>query len=131
MVRLDYHLHQHLRELAHAYDISIGEDEESFLINGFRLPEGYNGRSCDLLLIIPQDYDYPASPPGIGDSKLYLPSLIRYRGHMLDEFRPQINPGWGNWAWCCFQRIDWDPHRDNLITFFELVRAHLTNPPTL
>ena len=73
--------------------------------------------------------DYPLCPPGIGTHTYVSPDL-QFNGRQLRDVHAGVTPGWGRWAWLCYQSIHWDPHRDDLVTFMEMVRADLTNPPT-
>ena len=34
------------------------------------------------------------------------------------------------WAWFCYERIDWDPNWDDLVTLLEMIRSDLANPET-
>jgi hypothetical protein len=70
--------------------------------------------------------DYPESPPGVGGSHILVPSDLRFRGREPKDFHPWAGPD--GWAWWCYERIDWDPCRDNLITLLEVIRAHMTHP---
>ena len=112
-----------IKELSRGYDsviIDKDEDGEFILIKGFKLPPGYNRNKIDVLLYPPKDY--PLSPPGLEHS-LFVPKDLRYKGAKIEDFHPKSA---SNWAWLCFQRIRWNPNKDNLITFFEMVRANLT-----
>lgn len=122
-------LSRHLRILSHAYTIVVDDDSRWFIAHNFRLPPGYDRAETSVLVTLP--HDYPISPPGIGDSRVYLPPDVLYRGMDLRDLHPSDAPAWGEWAWFCYQEIRWDPARDNLMTFLEMVRADLTNPPTI
>lgn len=121
-------LTQHLQTLAVAYGLSTSEDYRYVWLSGFRLPPGFNYRATDVLLTLPGDY--PLSPPGIGDSRVYVSPHLRFAGRRLQDLHENVTPGWGDWAWLCYQRIDWHPWQDDLAKFLEMVRADLTNPPT-
>lgn len=120
-------LDRHLQALAVAYPLRVAENGEWLMVSGFRLPPGHNSASTDMLAEIPADY--PISPPGVG-SRLYLPRWLRFRGRKLRDLHENVTPGCPNWAWFCYQWIQWDPCRDDLIAFLEMVRADLTDPPT-
>lgn len=112
-----------LRQLSYIYRVAVDDDYDYMIIGNFNLPPGYNRGQIPIKLKIP--LRYPESAPGVGDAKLYVPSDLRYKGRTPQDFHD-----WGKdqWAWWCYERIDWDPCRDNLITFFEMLRAHMTNP---
>jgi hypothetical protein len=115
-----------VRNLSYVYTVAVDDDYQSLIIKDFTLPPGYNYNVIALMLKVPQDY--PEDPPGVGGSSLFVPESLRYLGRKPKDFHDAGCPR--GWAWWCYERIDWDPGTDDLITFFELVRAHLTNPPT-
>ncbi|MDA1278409.1 MAG: hypothetical protein O2960_30830 [Verrucomicrobia bacterium] len=126
-------LERDLGELSHAFQLWIDEDNEFVVVSGVRLPPGYNTRQIDVLIELPDDY--PFSPPGVADSPVYLPPNLRFRGRALDDlhkFRTPCceTPGFGPWAWFCYEDVQWSPENDNLIKFLEMIRADLTNPET-
>ena len=120
-------LDQQLRELSLGYPLSISDDYDWIIASRFRLPPGFNLQHTTVLLEIPSDY--PLSPPGIG-SRVYLPPSLRFGDKKLKDLHEGTTPGWGSWAWFCYEWIRWDPHRDDLVKFLEMIRADLTNPPT-
>lgn len=122
-------LSRHLLILSHAYTIALDDDLRWFIAHNFRLPLGYDRPETSVLVTLPRDY--PISPPGLGNSRVYLPPDLLYHGEELQDLHPSDAPAWGEWAWFCYQDIRWDPRRDNLMTFLEMVRADLTNPSTL
>ena len=93
-------------------------------MRNFNLPLGYNLSEIDIWTTIPPDY--PESPPGVGGSHIYVPQGLKYRGQTPKDYHPNVGPR--KWAWWCYEWIKWDPCKDDLITFFELLRAHMTNP---
>ena len=126
-------LEQDLRSLSRAFRLWIDDDYSFVVAGGVKLPPGYNMSYTNLLLELPADY--PVSPPGVGDSAVYLPPTLRLHGRRLKdlhEFRsPEFDtPGFGEWAWWCYEYVDWSPVRDNLIKFVEMVRADLTHAKT-
>lgn len=114
-----------LRFLSYVYPIAVDDDYESILVKNFNMPPGYNHSGIEILLELPSNY--PESPPGVGDARLYVPSNLKYHGRTPSDFHTNCGPT-TDWAWWCYERIDWNPCKDNLITFFELLRAHMTNP---
>ena len=122
-------LTRHLRLLSHAYDIEVEDYDRWFIAHHFRLPPGYDRFETPVLVTLP--HDYPVSPPGVGRSEVFLPGSLRFCGRQLRDLHDSEAPAPGVWAWFCYQYIRWDPRRDNLITFLEMVRADLTNPPTV
>jgi hypothetical protein len=126
-------LEQDLRDLSRALPLLIADDYAYVIACGLKLPPGYNTRCTDMLFELPSDY--PLSPLGVGDSHVYLPPALRLHGRRLEDLhewrRPEFEtPGFGKWAWFCYEYIDWSPTRDNLIKFVEMVRADLTRAKT-
>lgn len=124
-------LRRHLQILSHACPLLIDERGDFVIVGEVRLPDGYNWDAIPLLIEIPDDY--PFSPPGIGDNRVYVPANLRFRGRELrdlhDRATPSIEtPGHGPWAWWCYETIRWDPTRDTLITFVEMIRADMKDP---
>ncbi|MCK4913914.1 MAG: hypothetical protein KAI59_00115 [Planctomycetes bacterium] len=116
-----------LRNLSYAYPVAIDDDYKSIIVKDFNLPPGYNYDSIPVLLKLPRDY--PESPPGVGNAKVYVPSSLRFKGKKPCDFHEYSGPT-KNWAWWCYEEIAWNPFKDDLVTFFELMRAHMTNPKT-
>lgn len=122
---MNHRLRNDLRELSYVYPVALDDDGEFLLVKNFNLPPGYNADYISVLLAIPRDY--PESPPGVGSSRVYVPEGLKFNGRIPEDYHEGIGPT-ENWAWWCYERIDWSPCKDNLITFFELLRAHMTNP---
>ena len=122
---MNYRLRKDLRELSYVYPVALDDDCESILVSHFNLPPGYNARYISILLKLPRDY--PESPPGVGDAKVYVPKGLKFNGRIPEDYHEGSGPT-EDWAWWCYERIDWNPCKDKLITFFELLRAHMTNP---
>ena len=114
----------HLRMLSHVFVLSVDEDFGFFIARDFRLPPGYNRSAIDVWVEIPEDY--PEGAPGVGGPRVYVPKGLKHRGKTPRDYHPGTGPR--GWAWWCYEWIDWDPCKDNLITFFEIVRAHMTHP---
>ena len=121
-------LEDHLRMLSVGYPISVSDDYNWLRVNHFLLPPGHDRSRTDILVEVP--HDYPLSPPGVR-AHMYLPRSLRFQGRKLKDLHPWITPGWGDWAQMCFEWIRWNPHRDDLIGFMDMVRLDLTNPETL
>lgn len=119
-------LRKDLRELSYVYPVALDDDGDFLLVKNFNLPPGYNRDYISVLLKIPRDY--PESPPGVGNAKVYVPEGLTFHGRTPDDYHEESGPT-EDWAWWCYERIDWNPCKDNLITFFELFRAHVTDPP--
>jgi hypothetical protein len=122
-------LEDDVRDLSYAYEVALDDDCQHLFVRNFNTPPGYNLSIIPVLLELPSDY--PESPPGVGGSHLFLPKGLRYRHHRLQDFHEEVGPlgnSEGQWGWWCYERIDWDPCQDNLITFFELLRTDMTNP---
>ena len=121
-----------LEALSRGYPLLVDDDDRWFVAQRFRLPPGYNSRSISVLVKLPRRY--PMTPPGIGAARVFVPSSLRFHGQELRDLHPGTKPSFGprtvDWAWLCYEHIDWDPHHDDLIKFLEMVRADLTDPPT-
>lgn len=118
---------QHLRMVALAYSVSVSSDYRWLIANRFLLPAGYNWSETRVLVGIPGDY--PLTPPGLYPAGVFLPQGLRFRGRQLANLHPGYSPGWGDWAWLCLQRIEWNVHVDDLVRFLEMLRAGLVNAP--
>ncbi len=115
--------------LSYAYPVAIDDDCRHLFVKDFNLPPGYNFSTVPALLEIPPDY--PESPPGVGESSIFLPRRLKYRGRKPKDFHKEVGPAEdpdNYWGWWCYEHIDWDPCHDDLITFFELLRTDMTNP---
>ena len=124
-------LYRHLHELSRYYVIRIDSGYRFVLVEKMRLPPGYNRKSTSVLIVFSPDY--PLSPPGVGRSRVYIDSGLLYYGRILKEYHNQAQlmyhtPGFGPWSWICYERIQWNPLRDNLVRFLEMLRADLTHP---
>jgi len=115
-----------LRRLSYAYAVAVDDDYKSIIVKDFNLPPGYNRGQIPVMLKIPSRY--PEDAPGIGQARVYVPDDLRYRGKKPEDFHDTSGPD--GWAWWCYEWINWNPCKDNLITFFEMLRAHMTNPKT-
>lgn len=112
-----------LRQLSYIFQIVVDDGYDSMIVRNFNLPPGYNRGQIPIKLTIPSRY--PECAPGVGNSKLYVPDDLRYMGRKPRDFHDNYSDGW---AWWCYESIEWNPCRDNLITFFEMLRADMTNP---
>jgi hypothetical protein len=127
-------LERDLQNLSRGCALWIGDDYGFVVVDELRLPPGYNCSTTRLLITLPPDY--PLSPPGVGDNRVYLPPTLRFKRRELRDLHPIVEPpfrtpGFGPWAWLCYERVDWIPEHDNLIRFVEMVRADLTKPGTV
>jgi hypothetical protein len=118
-------LENDVRELSFAYRCELDNNYRQLVVKNFNLPPGYNFPTVEILLEIPSDY--PESPPGVGGSHVYLTKGLRFRGRKPRDYHEDTGPS-DKWSWWCYSWIKWDPCKDNLVTFFELLRAHMTNP---
>ena len=121
-----YILEKHIMTLSQGYRIEVSRDYRVVVARKFRLPPGWNRKSTDVLIEIPDSY--PSAVPG-RDSSIFIERGLRFHGRTPADYRE----GWGNltdWAWICYEALSWDPHRDNLYTLLEMLRADLTNPLT-
>ena len=117
-------LEKHMSKLAHFFRFSLAEDYSILIIRDFQLPPGFNRKITPVWIEIPKDY--PESPPGVGDSRVYVPKGLEFRGRIPNDYHPHKGPR--GWAWWCYESIDWDPCKDDLLVFCELLRTHMTNP---
>lgn len=124
-------LEEHLKALSRHYVLSIDDDCRFIIVNRVRLPPGYNAEETDVLIELPEDY--PLSPPGIGENYVFVPASLRFRGCRLKDIHPDVTPTYSTkgrtpWAWWCYEDIRWDPCRDDLIKFLEMLRSDMTTP---
>jgi hypothetical protein len=122
-------LEEDVRALSYAYQVALDDDCRHLFLKDFNTPPGYNFSTIPVLLEIP--FDFPESPPGVGGSLLFLPRGLRYYGRKPQDFHEEVGPAQDSgkqWGWWCYERIDWDPCHDDLITFFELLRTDMTDP---
>ncbi len=120
-------LRDDLRSLSYVYPVALDDDYESIIVKDFNLPQGYNYDSISILLDLP--LDYPESPPGVGEAEVYVPRGLLFKGRKPEDYHENSGPT-EKWAWWCYESIDWNPCTDDFITFFEMLRAHMTNPKT-
>jgi len=123
----EYRLIRDVENLSYVYQVSLSDDYRYLRIYDFNLPPGYNYLNVSVLLELPRKY--PEHPPGVGSSSLFLPLGLKFRNKKLKDYHPYDGPN-NEWAWWCYERIDWDPCKDNLITFFEILRTDMTKPRT-
>jgi hypothetical protein len=126
-------LEQDVRNLGRVMRLWRAEDSSCLVTNDLSLPPGYGRCSSDLLIVLPSDY--PLSPLGVAENRVYVSATLRFKGRRLRDLHeeatpPLRTPGFGPFAWLCYERVDWLPQRDNLIRFVEMLRADLTNPAT-
>lgn len=119
---------RHLKALSYAYALSVSNDYRHLKVHRVKLPPGFNASHVDVLIDIPADY--PMSPPGVGNSRIYLPCGLRFRGKPLEHLYEGSSNGRKEWAWFCYRGIRWNPCQDDLIRLMELNRVYLTNPLT-
>jgi hypothetical protein len=121
-----------LRDLSRVgFPLWVDDHYRFVIVEGVQLPCGYNQQTIPVLIELPKRY--PMTPPGVGGNRVYVPRKLRYRHSKIEDVHLGVGPwfktpGWRSWAWLCYERIDWNPWRDNLITFIEMLRANLTNP---
>ena len=125
-------LEQHILDLCCVYEVGLDKIgyKECLFINNFNLPPGYNYSAIRILLTLPNNY--PVAAPGVGGSRVFVPISLRFKGRQPTDFHPGVAPIDNlkkEVAWWCYESVSWQPCKDNLITFTELLRAHMTNPP--
>ena len=74
-------LTRHLKRLSEHYPLWLDDDYRFVIVQDVRLPPGYNYQNTDFLIEIPPDY--PLSPPGIGDNRIYTYGDLRFQGREL------------------------------------------------
>lgn len=124
-------LSRHLKSLSEHYPLWLDDDYRFVIVQDVRLPPGYNYQDIDFLVQLPPDY--PLSPPGIGDNRIYTYRDLRYRGRPLEDLHvgtfPKFSvPDKEQWAWFCYRQIKWFSLTDDLVMFMEMVRTDLTDP---
>jgi hypothetical protein len=117
---------KHICQLSCRYVVRARSDLSAIRVEDFNTPPGYNFPLIDVLLPLPEDY--PASPPGVGNSHVYVPVGLLYHGRKPNDYHDYMASPPPGYAWWCYEKIDWDPCKDNLITFFEMLRMHMSNP---
>ncbi|GMU83710.1 MAG: hypothetical protein AMXMBFR47_35800 [Planctomycetota bacterium] len=109
-----------LAAVADVLPIEATRDGRWMLARHFPLPPGFNMAATRLLIGIPPLY--PQAPP----SAVYLAPDVRFHNRPL----PNLYPGHGptrEWAWLCLWPRSWDPCRDSLVCFLDVIRAELSN----
>ncbi|OHB65849.1 MAG: hypothetical protein A2V70_16655 [Planctomycetes bacterium RBG_13_63_9] len=123
-----------LVELSRYFCLWVDDWDRFVIVREVTLPPGFNRRSTDVLIELPEDY--PMSPPGVAGSRIYVNAGLTFHRRIPAEYRECSSPtygtpGFGPWAWICYEHIHWNPVRDNLVRFVEMLRADLTQPPTI
>lgn len=129
-MRISANLLRHIQRLATVHQVKLAEQCDWLVVTGVRLPPGYNFRRTSVLIELPADY--PLTPPGVWDH-VYVDNRLRFRSKELRDLHAGSNPLWdkaGQWGWWCYERVDWDPRRDDLVRFIEVMRKDFTDPPT-
>jgi hypothetical protein len=116
-------LRKHICELSCALTVDVYGDFSAIVVRGFTTPPHYNKTIIDVRMDIPKDY--PLRPPGLSPHRIYLPTGLLFKGRTPHDYHPGVGPP--GWAWWCFEKIAWDPCRDDLITLIELLRATMTD----
>jgi hypothetical protein len=117
-------LKQHLLALSRAVTVDVYNDLQYCIARNVLVPPGFNRRRLDIWITIPRNY--PLSAPGLSPNRIYLPKgLLCSNGEEPEDYHPDIGPD--GWAWWCFERISWNPSRDDFITLIELLRATMTD----
>ena len=117
---------KHICQLSCRYVVKDHDDMSAIKVEDFNTPPGYNYPYIEVLLTLPRGY--PTDPPGVGDSHVYVPAGLLYHGRVPEDYHENCKLSYPGWAWWCYEKIDWNPCKDDLIRFFELFRAHLSNP---
>lgn len=115
-----------LRDLSSVTRVLASQDLSRIIVGKVLLPPGWNRSDTRMLVEIPEDY--PFSPPGVGSSHIYLETGLRFKGRIPTDYHEGYRIDGKGWAWLCYQSIDWQSQRDNLISLLERVRADLSKP---
>lgn len=118
-------LAQHLRAVAAILPVQISPDNRWLHVPRFPLPAGFSASTTNVLIGVPPRY--PITPPGILPYGVFLPRELRFRDRALPNLYPRSEPAWRGWAWLCFRPRTWDPCRDSLSRFLEMLRSELSN----
>lgn len=103
--------------------VSEGNSKHGLVISGFPVPNGYQVRESDLMLLIPSGY------PGIPLDMFYFrPGLTRSDGApivaLVDE--THFGQSWQRWS----RHYQWEPGRDSIIGHIEHVVILLATEAT-
>jgi hypothetical protein len=74
--------------------------------------------------------DYPLSPPGVNGNltRILVEAGLRYRGYKPADYYEGHQWAPPGWAWWCYQKMEWNPGHDNLVSLLELVRTDMSKP---
>jgi Prokaryotic E2 family E len=97
------------------------------IVPGVKLPDGYTHTICTVLFVAPPGY--PAARP---DHFFTDSAKIRLANKMQIQGTNTLNRPWGfdQWTdvtWWSWHLQTWDPNRDTLMTFMNVIR-HRLNP---
>ena len=119
-------IQKHLIRLRTAYRYAVSRDGRILWVKNFLLPHGYNRQKTEVVIHVPEDY--PVTPLG---ADVYLPRGLRFRrrrlAHLHDQHHTRVP---GDWMWYCLTMTNWEPLKDDFVSFLEYVRSDLTNPET-
>ena len=115
-----------LRDLSSVTRVLASQDLDRIIVDKVLLPPGWNRPHTRMLVEIPEDY--PFSPPGVDPSRIFLETGLRFKGRVPTDYHEGYRIDGYGWAWLCYQSIDWQTQRDNLISLLERVRADLSKP---
>ncbi len=73
-----------IKDLSHRFPVDAQTDYSSILVRGFETPPGYNLSRIDVRLELPEDY--PASPPGVSPSYVYVPAKFAFPRSETERF---------------------------------------------
>jgi len=120
---------RHLRDLSLVCRVRASQDCRRVVILDVCLPPTGWNRTHTRMMIEGIPEDYPLSPPGLCGSRAFVESGLRFRGRKPLDYQEGHWFAGVNWALWCYRSIKgWDPRRDNLRTFLEMVRTDMTNP---
>ena len=110
-----------IQRLSMGCRVDAPRDLSYVIVRDVKLGAGWNREATDVLIEIPKDY--PLTGPGQPPYGVYLEEGLLRHGGWPEHYH--VNGNRPGWAWWCYEGIRWDPHRDDLITMLEAIRADL------
>lgn len=119
-------IQKHLCRLRMAYRYAVSRDGRILIlwVKNFLLPPGYNRPETEVVIHVPENY--PVTPPG---RNVFLSRGLRFRERQLAHLHANRHTKVpGDWRWYCLTMTNWDPMKDDFVSFLEYVRSDLTDP---
>jgi Prokaryotic E2 family E len=109
-----------LREHGQAAEVVEDGTRYYVVLSGYELPEAYQPRRTDLMVIA--DYQYPASALDMFWTEPHVRCLTGAWPQNADQFEPHIGRTWQRWSW---HYPGWNPSTHSLITHLEVYSDRL------